>query len=120
MNTRKYINVRELHLGQSVDLLLESKEVVSLDVVKSTSGVNYKGVIKYATRSSDYIEVLVEYDPISGQTGIYKRIEVPSSLSIINSNNRQVNRNSLEEDMEIIITYKYLDDATPEKILIIG
>lgn len=120
VNTRKYINVRELHLGQSVDLLLESKEVVSLDVVKSTSGVNYKGVIKYATRSSDYIEVLVEYDPISGQTGIYKRIEVPSSLSIINSNNRQVNRNSLEEDMEIIITYKYLDDATPEKILIIG
>ena len=120
VNTRKYINVRELHLGQSIDLLLESKEVVSLDVVKSTNGVNYKGVIKYATRSSDYIEVLVEYDPISGQTGIYKRIEVPSSISIINSNNRQVNRNSLEEDMEIIITYKYLDDATPEKILIIG
>ncbi len=119
INTRKFINLRDLHLGQQIELLLESKEVVSLDVVKSTSAVNYKGIIKDVSRTSDYIDVLVEYDPISGQTQVYKRIEVPSSLSIIN-NNKEVNRNTLDKGMEIVITYKYLDDSSPEKILVIG
>ena len=119
INSRKYINLRDLHLGQEIELLLESKEVVSLDVVKSTSAVNYKGIIKNVSRGSDYIDVLVDYDPISGQTQIYKRIEVPNSLSIIN-NNKEVNRNTLDIGMEVVITYKYLDDSSPEKILIIG
>ncbi len=119
INSRRYINLRDLHLGQEIDLLLESKEVVSLDVVKSTSAVNYKGIIKNVSRGSDYIDVLVDYDPISGQTQIYKRIEVPNSLSIIN-NNKEVNRNTLDIGMEVVITYKYLDDSSPEKILIIG
>ena len=119
ISARKFINLRDLHLGQEVELLLESKEVVSLDVVKSTSAVNYKGIIKNVSRGSDYIDVLIDYDPISGETQIYKRIEVPSSLSIIN-NNKEVNRNILDPGMEVVITYKYLDDFSPEKILIIG
>ena len=74
----------------------------------------------FRSRGNDCVDVLVDYDPISGQTGVYKRIEVPTSLNIVNSNNKQVNRNTLDEGMEIIITYKYLDDSSPEKILIIG
>ncbi len=119
VNSRKYISLRELRLGQKVELLFESKELIGVDVIKGSSAVNYKGTIKYISNTSDYMDVVVDYDPLTGETGVYKRILLPSTISVIDTSNREVRRSSLREGMEVIATYEYLDDMAPQKILII-
>lgn len=118
VSSKKYINVRDLHLGQEVTLILESKEVISLDVEPTSADVKIMGTIKNVSRNSDYIDVLVDYDYMTGETKVYKRIEVTNDVSIL-LNGKSQKRSILEEGMEIVINYKYLDDTVPEKILII-
>ncbi len=117
-NTRKYIDIRNLHLGQEVELLLESKEVVSLDIVKGTNSVSFKGTIQSISKGNDYMEVLIDYDPISGATKVYKRVQIPNSVTIT-KNSSEVSRSKLEEGMDVVLTYEYLDDAAPKKIIIV-
>lgn len=118
-NTNQYTNVRSLHLGQQVTLLLESMEAVSIDVDKVTTTYNVMGTIMRVGRNYEYIDVLVDYDYVSGESKVYKRIDIPSNLKITR-NGVTKSRSSLVEDADIVINYKYLDDTVPEKILIIS
>ena len=117
-NTNEYINVRKLHLGQEVTIMLESMEVISIDVDKTNTTYNLTGTITDIGRNYDYIEVLVDYDYVSGESKVYKRIELPSDV-VVMVNGKAKYRSALEEDMDIVISYKYLDDTVPEKILVI-
>lgn len=115
---RKYITLRELHLGQSLDVILDSKEAISVDVEASSSSANYKAKIVEVGRGYSYIDVVVDYDPISGESQVPKRIYTPVDLSIT-LNGKAQSRSVLEEGMELVITYEYLDDTAPQKILIL-
>ena len=116
---KKFITVRDLHLGQEVTLLLDSEEVISLDVEDTSTSVNIKGSITSIGRNYSYIDVLVDYDYITGESKIYKRIELDNDTNIT-LNGKKQNKNILDEGMEIVINYKYLDDIVPEKILVIS
>ena len=115
---KEFITVRDLHLGQEVTLLLDSEEVISLDVEDTSTSVNLMGTITNVGKNYSYIDVLVDYDYVTGESKVYKRIEVDSDTHIT-LNGKKQNRSILEEDMEIVINYKYLDDTVPEKILVI-
>ena len=114
-NTNTYINIRDLHIGQEVTISVESKEVITLDVEKNGDYYKYMGTITSISRGGDYIEVLVDYDYVTGESKVYKRIQTPSNLEVMQNGQRK-NRNSLTEDMDVLIYYKYLDDTVPEKI----
>ena len=117
-NTNNYINIRDLHIGQEVTLSIESKEVVTLDVEKNTDNYKYMGTITNVGRGGDYIEVLVDYDYITGESRVYKRIQTPSNLEITKNGQRK-SRSYLEEDMDVLIYFKYLDDSVPVSIHIL-
>lgn len=117
-NQKEYISLRDVHLGQSVDLILDSEEVISLEVVKGSSSVNYKATITSIARGYEYIDIIIDYDAITGEAKTYRRIQTPIDLKIL-LNGKVQHRSILEEDMEILVTYKYLDDIMPEKITII-
>lgn len=116
---KKFITVRDLHLGQEVTLLLDSEEVISLDVEDTSTSVNLMGSITNIGKNYSYIDVLVDYDYVTGESKVYKRIEIDSDTNIT-LNGKKQNKNILEEGMEIVINYKYLDDIIPEKILVIS
>lgn len=117
-NKKEYISLRDIHLGQSVEVLLNSKEAVAIDITKSNTSVSYKGKIIEVGKGCEYINVLVDYDPISGLNQVVKRIETPISLPIY-LDGKEEYRSNLEEDMDIVVYYEYLDVAVPQKILII-
>ena len=116
---KEFINVRDLHLGQEVTLALDSEEVIALDVENTSTSVNIKGSIVAMGKSNAYMDVLVDYDYISGESKVYKRIELDSDTNIT-LNGKTQNRNVLKEGMEIVITYQYLDDKVPQKVLVIS
>lgn len=116
--SRKYIALRDLHLGQSLDIVLDSKEAISIDVESSVSSANYKAKIIEVGRSYSYIDVVIDYDPISGESQVPKRIYTPVDLSITLDGKTQ-SRSVLEEGMELVVTYEYLDDTAPQKIRIL-
>lgn len=116
---KEFINVRDLHLGQEVTLALDSEEVIALDVENTSTSVNIKGSIVAMGKNDAYMDVLVDYDYISGESKVYKRIEIDTD-TVITLNGKTQNRNVLEEGMEIVITYQYLDDKVPQKILVIS
>ena len=118
INEKEYLSIRDLHLGQEVELLFDSKELIGIDVVEGANSISYKGTIKYVTTTDDYMDVIVDYDPITGETASYKRVALPLSVPVYDINNKKVNRNTLDDDMEVIIFYEYLDDAAPQKVII--
>ena len=117
-NDKKYIGIRDLHLGQEVSIIADSKEIISLDVQKTDTSVKMMGTILSISRNNDYMDVFIEYDPITGDNKVYKRIELSNDV-MITLNGKTQSLNVLEEDMEILIIYKYLDDKMPQKIQII-
>ena len=118
-NERENVTIRDLRLGQNVELLLESKEVISLVIQRNTgSSAIYKGVIQSIGKKSDYIDVIVDYDPATGKSKVLKRIYTPTEVQVEMSGRRE-HRSLFTEGMNIVATYKYLDDTYPEKILII-
>lgn len=118
MNTSKVVSLRDLHLGQDVALLLDSKEVISLDIEKNTTAVNVMGSIVGVGKRYAYLDVLVDYDYMTGESKVYKRINLPDDVKVY-LNGREKRVSDLDEGMNIVVNYKYLDDTEPEKILII-
>lgn len=117
-SAKTFIGVRDLHLGQEISFILESKEMISLDVENITSSIKLMGTVTSVSKNSDYIDVLVDYDPMTGDSRVYKRIQISSDTTVLLDGKTQ-NRNILDEEMEILITYEYLDDTVPQKIQII-
>lgn len=115
---RKYVGVRDLHLGQEVSIIADSREMISLDIEDKDSSVKLMGTIKNISRNNDYIDVFVGYDPMTGDNKVYKRVNISSDTTIV-KNDKTQSRNVLKEDMEVLIIYKYLDDRLPQKIQII-
>ena len=118
INSKRYIGIRDLHLGQEVELLFDSKELVGIDIVKGANSISYKGTVKRISTSEDYMDVIVDYDPITEEANSYKRIWLPISVPVYDINNKKINHNEIDEDMEVIIFYEYLDDAAPQKVII--
>lgn len=117
-NIREDIFIRDLKLGQKVEVVLDSKEVTSLIVQRGASGVNYKGTIQSIGKNNKYIDVLVDYDPLTDTSMVMKRIPTPIEVKILYKNMEE-HRSVLDEGMDIVITYEYIEDYLPEKILVI-
>ena len=117
-NQRLEVVLRDIKLGQNVELLIDSKEVVSLVIQRSTTGFRYSGSIYAIGPQFEYIDVLVDYDPLTESSRVIKRIRTPIQVAIEKSG-RQEHRTIFEENMGLVVTYKYLEDVIPEKILII-
>lgn len=116
--TRQDVSLRDIKLGASVELRTESEEALSLIIKKGPSAVTYKGEITYVGPGARYIDVVVEYDRLTGDTMVVKRINVPSSVKIIVD--REIGyRNQLREGMEVLITYTYGEELQPEKVEVI-
>lgn len=118
MAIAEVISIRDLHLGQTAHLLLDSQEVISLDVDSKADSVNLMGTIVGVGKRAAYIDVLVDYDHLTGESKAYKRIPLENEVKVaLNGKSKDIY--DLEEEMRIVIDYAYLDDAMPEKILII-
>ena len=117
-NLNEYISVKDLHLGQEVTILLESREIISIDVDKTSGSYKLMGTITDIGKNDSYMEVLVDYDYASGQSKVYKRIELTSDVPVI-IDGKTKTRSALDEDMQVVINYKYFDDKVPEKILVL-
>jgi len=117
-NERENVFLRDIRLGQEVEILIDSKEVISLVIQKNTSTIKYKGIIQAIGKKSAYIDVIVDYDPISENSKVIKRVQVPLEVAI-ELDGKQEHRSVFDVGMDIVITYKYMEDSIPEKILII-
>lgn len=118
-NKKDYIGFRDIHLGQNVQIILDSKEVKVIDVKKDeNSSVSCKATIQNISSNTSYMDVIIDYDPLSGGTRIAKRVQLSDDIDVT-LNGKTKKLSTLEEDMNIIIVYKYLDDSVPEKIIII-
>ncbi|MGL5676494.1 MAG: S-layer homology domain-containing protein [Cellulosilyticaceae bacterium] len=118
-NTREDISLRDILLGMEVEVRLESKEAQLLEVKKAPSKVTYKGVIEYIGQGTRYIDVLVEYDAMTGETMTVKRINVPSDVTIM-MDRKEVHRNKLEEEMEVLVTFNYGEELSPTMIEVLN
>lgn len=117
-NIRDYIGIRDLHLGQEVTLVIEGKEIISIDVERNDNTYNVMGTIVEVGKSYAYIDVLVDYDYVTGESKVYKRVETPSNQKVV-IDGKAKDRKDLEEDMNVVIKYKYLDDSAAESIIVL-
>lgn len=118
-NTKSDISIRDLQVGAQVELVTESKEAVSVIVDKAPSNVSYKGVIDSVSKGGKTIDVVVEYDPITGETMTIKRINVSSDVKITVSGKEET-RDFLEEGMEVVVKYKYGEEVSPIEIMVLS
>ncbi|MDF2614096.1 MAG: S-layer y protein [Clostridia bacterium] len=117
-NQRANVSLRDLRLGQDVEILIDSKEVISLVIQRGTNTIKYKGIVQAIGKKSAYIDVLVDYDPISEQSKVIKRVQTPLEVTI-ELDGKTEHRTIFDKGMDVVITYKYMEDVIPEKILII-
>ncbi|PHV70191.1 hypothetical protein CS063_11985 [Sporanaerobium hydrogeniformans] len=118
-NLREYIALRDVRLGQTVELYVDSKEIISLVVQRDTSSaIKYIGVIQDIGSGNEYMDVLVNYDPLTSSSNVLKRIRMPITTSVV-IEGKESHRSELKEGKDVLITFRYLDDASPEKIVVL-
>ena len=117
-HSRENLSIRELMLGAKVEIVAESSEALSISAQEVADKITYKGSIESVGAGARYIDVLIEYDPITGETMLEKRINVPSEVEII-VDNEESYRKKLEEGMEVLIKYNYEDRLYPISIEVI-
>ena len=112
------VSLREVLLGSKVEVLTESKEAVSVVVKEKSTEISYKGTVQYVGPSAKYIDVVVEYDALTGETMTLKRVNIPTQVKIIVD--REVGyRNQIKEGMEVLMIYNYGEDMAPQSIEVI-
>lgn len=115
----KDISIRELHLGQKIKLTVENNLVVALKADSEAEELNVMGKIVRIGRRAEYIDVLLDYDPISGKNKIEKRVTLSDDVRVvINGKTKEID--DLENDMSIVLNYQYLDDLMPKKITVVS
>ena len=118
-NLREYIALRDVRLGQTVELYVDSREIISLVVQRDkSSAIKYIGVIEDIGTGNEYMDVLVNYDPLTSSNNVLKRIRMPITTTII-IEGAEAHRSELREGKDVLITFRYLDDASPEKIVVL-
>ena len=110
--------LREIQLGSKVEVLTESKEAISVVIKDAPSQITYKGTVENVGQGAKYIDVLVEYDAVTGETMTVKRINVPSQVEIIVDKEKGY-RNQIKKDMEVLVTFNYGEEMYPESIEVI-
>ena len=110
--------LREIQLGSKVEVLTESKEAISVVVKDAPSQITYKGTVENVGQGAKYIDVLVEYDAMTGETMTVKRINVPSQVDIIVDKEKGY-RNQIKKDMEVLVIFNYGEEMYPESIEVI-
>lgn len=116
---RKNVSLRDINLGQSVEIMLESKEILSVILKEGSSKINYKGIIYDVGEGSRYIDVVVDYDPLTKETMVFKRVNLPLTTKIV-ENGKGEHRSVLKKGMEILISFSGIEDSSPENIIILN
>lgn len=115
---RADVALREIQLGSKVEVLAESKEALSVVIKDAPSQITYKGLVEFVGQGAKYIDVLVEYDVMTGETMTLKRISVPSQVDIIVDREKGY-RNQIKKGMEVLVVFNYGEEMYPESIEVI-
>lgn len=116
---RKSITLEKVPIGSLVEVDIESKEVVDLTIEKATGTFSYKGTIQEVGRGSEDITILVDYDVLTQEARVEKRIKVPVDVSII-IDRVESYKSKLKEGMEVIVIFNYSDPLVPKSIEVIS
>lgn len=118
-NSRENISLREIKLGQKVEIMLDSKEVLSIIVQEGSTKVNYKATIESVGEGNKSIDVIIDFDPLTEEKMVFRRISVPVEVKI-EKDGKDEHRSVLKKGMEVIITFENNEGLIPEKILVLN
>lgn len=115
---RKDMSLKDLSIGMNVEIFAESKHAISITRLKESKSIIYKGVIQNVGARTQYIDVLIDYDQVTGESLILKRMFI--SESEIEKNGKTVHKTELEENLNVLITLNSIFDKSPSKVMIIN
>lgn len=107
------LTLRDLHLGQTVELLLESEEIVYIEMQEEAYNVEVKAQIIGLDEDKKGIKVLIPEDALTGEKRVYRRIPLNDEVKI-ESKGKKKKRTDLKVGMQITLTYTYLEDSMPQ------
>lgn len=116
--SRKDITVREILLNARVEVIVDSSEALSIVVKEVPTEMVYTGTVENVGPSAKYIDVLVDYDELTGESKVLKRIEIPTQVEIIVDGQASY-RNQIKKGNKVEVTYNYNNLSYPEIIEVI-
>lgn len=116
--SRKDITVRDILLNARVEVIADSSEALSIVVKEVPTEMVYTGTVENVGPSAKYIDVLVDYDELTGESKVLKRIEIPTQVEIIVDGQASY-RNQIKKGNKVEVTYNYNNLSYPEIIEVI-
>ncbi|MDA3733139.1 S-layer homology domain-containing protein [Niameybacter massiliensis] len=116
--SRKDITVRDILLNARVEVIADSSEALSIVVKEVPTEMVYTGTVENVGPSAKYIDVLVDYDELTGESKVLKRIEIPTQVEIIVEGQASY-RNQIKKGNKVEVTYNYNNLSYPEIIEVI-
>lgn len=116
--SRKDITVRDILLNARVEVIADSSEALSIVVKEVPTEMVYTGTVENVGPSAKYIDVLVDYDELTGESKVLKRIEIPTQVEIIVDGQASY-RNQIKKANKVEVTYNYNNLSYPEIIEVI-
>ncbi|WP_053983048.1 S-layer homology domain-containing protein [Niameybacter massiliensis] len=116
--SRKDITVRDILLNARVEVIADSSEALSIVVKEVPTEMVYTGTVENVGPSAKYIDVLVDYDELTGESKVLKRIEIPTQVEVIVEGQASY-RNQIKKGNKVEVTYNYNNLSYPEIIEVI-
>lgn len=116
--SRKDITVRDILLNARVEVIVDSSEALSIVVKEVPTEMVYTGTVENVGPSAKYIDVLVDYDELTGESKVLKRMEIPTQVEIIVDGQASY-RNQIKKGNKVEVTYNYNNLSYPEIIEVI-
>lgn len=116
--SRKDITVRDILLNARVEVIADSSEALSIVVKEVPTEMVYTGIVENVGPSAKYIDVLVDYDELTGESKVLKRMEIPTQVEIIVDGQASY-RNQIKKGNKVEVTYNYNNLSYPEIIEVI-
>lgn len=116
--SRKDITVRDILLNARVEVIADSSEALSIVVKEVPIEMVYTGTVENVGPSAKYIDVLVDYDELTGESKVLKRMEIPTQVEIIVDGQASY-RNQIKKGNKVEVTYNYNNLSYPEIIEVI-
>ena len=115
---RKDILLQNISVGMQVEVEAENKHAIAITKLKESKPFVYKGRIQEIGSRNQYLDIVIDYDPLTEETMIVKRMSITDTD--IEKNGKLVHRKELEVGQEVLITLNSFLDKNPSKIMIIN
>lgn len=118
ITSRKDVTVRELSLNAEIEVIAESKEAISIIVKEAPTELIYRGTVEDVGPSAKYIDVLVDYDELTGESKVLKRVHIPTQVNVI-VDAQTGYRNQIKKGMTLEVRYNYGEVAYPVSVEVV-